>query len=610
MSYDELKSSANNPLEKTGLPCRKKTVQFDTVVVGGGMAGVCAAIAAARHGAKTVLIQDRPVLGGNASSEIRVCVNGASTLDADGNRTVERETGIIEEILLANRKFNPQDSYEVWDHIVYDIVDREENLSIMMNTQAVDAVMDGDRIAAALCWQSTTETEFTVNAKVFIDCSGDGLLAAAAGAVYRTGREAAGEFDESYAPEQADGWQMGASLLLSTRDMGEPTPFEPPGFTIKFDLEKNNRSIGGSLRQGYWWVELGSDDDIIADQEKNRHKLMGYLFGVWDYIKNSGKYPEAENLALDWLGAVPGRRESRRFVGDYMFSQRDMTEYRHFDDAIAYGGWPIDEHVPGGIENPHDPPTWFHHHFDKIYQFPFRSIYSKNISNLMFAGRNASCTHIALSSTRIIATCSLMGQAAGTAASLCLKYDATPRQVGNAHIKELQQLLISDDVFIPDIPADGAGDLARQSVVTASSTSSGDVKLLVDGVSRDENNECHYWQSDGLDAVLTLEWDAEIKLSEVWLKLDTNLRKCLWKVMKDRDRSVKFTPDKLPEELVKTFEIEVLADGRWRPVAGIDNNCKRMVKLRFVPVRAKAMRIVFKETYGAADVKVFEVRCY
>ena len=365
------------------------------------------------------MIQDRSVLGGNASSEIRVNVNGVAHLKPDG--LPERETGIIEEILIENRFMNPQESYSVWDHVIYDFATREPNLEVMMNTQATEAIMDGSTIQSAICWQSTTETEFTVNARMFIDCSGDGLLAATAGALYRTGREAASEFNEQYAPEKADGWQMGASILLHGKDMGRPIALYAAVVRHLLRSQPGQRAEDRSFLDGYWWVELGSEYDIIADQETNRHKLMGYLHGVWDYIKNSGKYPESANYALEWVGSVPGRRESRRFIGDYILSERDLVEHRHFPDAVAYGGWSLDEHCPGGIENPDDPPSFFHYRFSKVYEIPFRSLYSKNISNLLFAGRNVSQTHIALSSTRVMATCALMGQAVGTGAALCVR---------------------------------------------------------------------------------------------------------------------------------------------------------------------------------------------
>ncbi len=609
MEYNSLKQHGANKLEKTGLPCRKRIAAFDVAVVGGGMAGICAAVAAARNGAKTVLIQDRPVLGGNASSEIRVCVAGAHS-KIDGKRVDERETGIIEEILLENRFFNPQDSYHMWDHILYDFVTLEPNLELMVNTQATNAVMEGGHISAALCWQSSTETEITVKAQLFIDCSGDGLLAAAAGAPYRTGREAASEFDESYAVKEADAWQMGASLMLSTRDMGRPTPYRPPAFAIKLDKEYLRHRGIDQLKEGFWWVELGSDNDITGEQETNRHKLMGYMHGVWDYIKNSGEFPQSVNLALDWIGSVPGKRESRRFIGDYILSQRDLMERRHFDDAVAYGGWSLDEHCPGGILSPDLPPSYFHFHFDKVYQIPFRSLYSSMIDNLLFAGRNISQTHIALSSSRVIGTCAAMGQATGTAAALCLKYEVTPRILGQSHIKELQEQLLRDDAYIPQHPASGADDLARQAIISADSTASGAVELLIDGFSRDEDGECHHWESNGLPAGLTLEWKEPVAVSEVVIKLDTNIHARLWKVMKAKPAGSQEPPDPVPPELVKSLDLQGLIDGVWKDIASVDNIRKRVVNLKFNILKVTALRISFKEMYGHPSVRLFEVRCY
>ena len=369
---------------------------------------------------------------------MRVHVHGVTRLRPD-NRP-ERETGVLEELLLHNRFYNPQESFPVWDHVLYDYVTREDKLDLMLNTQAVEAIMDGTHIKAARCWQATTEKELMLNGKIFIDCSGDGLLAASSGALYRTGREAASEFNEQYAPKEADGWQMGATLLLQAKDMGKPTPFVAPPFAIKYQAEKSHPGRKFALFQnGIWWIEIGSDDDIIADAEKNRDKLMGYLYGVWDYIKNSGKFPEAENLALDWVQSLPGRRESRRFIGDFILSEKDLTEHRHFEDAVAYGGWSLDEHCWAGIENLKDPPSYFHKHFHKIYEIPYRSLYSQNITNLLFAGRNISQSHIALSSSRVMGTCALEGQAVGTAANLCVQKGVGPRDIYKNHINELQE---------------------------------------------------------------------------------------------------------------------------------------------------------------------------
>lgn len=593
---------------KMGIPQREEHKSFDVAVMGGGLAGICAATAAARNGARVVIVQDRPVLGGNSSSEMRVHVNGVNHLSP--NNIPERETGIIEEILLHNRFMNPQESYPVWDHVLYDFVNREPNITLMLNTQAKHAVMTGDKIKSAVCWQSSTEKEITISADIFIDCSGDGLLAATAGALYRTGREAASEFDEKYAPEKADGWQMGATLLMSSKDMGRPMPYTPPSFAIKYDGEKSNpkRKITG-FQYGIWWVELGSDDDIIADMESIRHKLMGYMHGVWDYIKNSGKFPEAENHALDWVGSLPGKRESRRFIGDYILSEKDLTGHKHFEDGVAFGGWSLDEHCPGGIENLKDPPSYFHYHFKKIYEIPYRSLYSKNIDNLLFAGRNVSQTHIALSSSRVMATCSLMGQAAGTAAALCIKRNASPRDMYKRHLDELQEQLLRDDAFIPKRPAKDPADLAKKaSQIFASSTLSGDAGLLTDGMSRDIDGQVHHWQSDGLPATVQLEWEKPVDLSRVEVKCDTNLQRNI--MMRKDSRVDEHFTNSVPEELLKSLTLEGRIKGKWVTLASQNQNQTRLIKFNFDKVRATAVRLVMHETYGVKNAKLFEVRSY
>ncbi|AUS05495.1 FAD-dependent oxidoreductase [Pseudotamlana carrageenivorans] len=591
---------------KKGMPNRKQTVSYDVAVVGGGAAGICAAVASARNGSKTVLIQDRPVLGGNASSEMRVHLNGVN----DINGKAERETGIIEELLIHNRFENEQESYPVFDHVMYDFVVREPNLTLMVNTQAVEAIMDGNKIKAAKCWQSTTETMYTIHAPIFIDCSGDGLLGASAGAEYRTGREGKAEFNESYAPDEPDGWQMGVTLIMEAKDMGRPMAYTPPSYAIKYTHEgAHPRRHFKWYKDGIWWIEIGSEGDIIADAEINRHKLMGYLHGVWDYIKNSGNFPDSENLALSWVGSLPARRESRRFMGDYIVSERDMTEHKHFHDAVAFGGWSLDEHNPGGIENIAEPPSYFHYHFKKIYEFPFRSLYSKNIENLMFAGRNVSQTHIALSSSRIMATCALMGQAVGTAATICNKNNVLPREVAKNYINALQEQLLRDDAFIPNRPANDANDLAKKaSLIFASSTRSGDVKNLLNGMSRDIDGKINHWQSKGLDASVQLEWENPVEISVVELKCDTNVKRNI--MMRKDSRNDELYGNHVPKEMLKSLSVQVRIQGQWKDLGRVETNRTRLIKFKFEPIKVTAVRLHLKETYGAKNIKLFEVRCY
>ena len=595
---------------KKGVPVRKKNLHADVLVVGGGVAGCCAAVSAARNGANTILIQDRSVLSGNASSEIRVHLNGVTHLK---NGYPERETGIVEEILLHNRFHNPQDSWHVWDHMVYDYVTQEPNLKVMMNTQGIQAKMKRKNIKAVRCWQSTTETEFTIYAQQFIDCSGDGLVAATSGALYRTGREGKAEFNERYAPDEPDGWQMGASLIFRSKDMGRPMPFKPPSFAIPYteghQPSKHRKII--PFTHGFWWVEVGSDADIIGEAEEIRHRLMGHLYGVWDYIKNSGNHPDSENFALDWVASIPGKRESRRFMGDHILTEGDLLNHRHFEDAVGYGGWSLDEHNPGGIENLSEPASYFHVRFSKVYEIPFASLYSTNIPNLLFAGRNVSVSHIALSSTRLQGTCATMGQAVGTAAALCVRKGINPRVLRNSHIDELQEQLLRDDAYIPNRPAKDERDLARKAVeIFASSTSSGDAKLLINGYSRDvqERDEINHWQSESLPAHVNFEWEKPVTISKVEIKCDTNTRRNL--MLRHDSRNDETFSNTVPPELLKSLKLEIRLQGKWTEMGDKQDNNRRLIKFNFKLAKTTAIRITLEETYGAKVARLYEVRCY
>jgi len=600
----------NMGTQKMEVPDRNKKNYFDVLVVGGGVAGCCAAVSAARNGAKTILVQNRPVLGGNASSEIRVQLNGVTHLK---DSTPERETGVVEEILLANRFNNPQESWSVWDHVIYDYVIKEPNLKVLLNTQAFQVKKKGNCIESVDCYQITTETTYTIYAKQFIDCSGDGLMSAMSGALYRTGREGKAEFNEKYAPDKPDGWQMGATLTFSSKDMGKPMPFEAPYYAIPFKAKEAAKS-GRKIKQikiGFWWVEIGSDDDIIGDLDEIRQKLMAHMYGVWDYIKNSGNHPEAENYALDWVASLPGTRESRRFMGDYILVEQDLLNHHHFEDAIGYGGWSLDEHAPGGIENLDEPASYFHHKFSKVYEIPFGSLYSCNVSNLLFAGRNISASHIALSSTRVQGTCATMGQAVGTAAALCLRKGINPRELREKHINELQEQLLRDDAYIPNRPARDEKDLAKKvSEIYASSTSSGNAKLLINGYSRDvrERSEINHWQSEALPAHVVLEWTKPQKISEIEIKCDTNTYKNI--MLRHISENSQWYRNIVPPELMESLSVQVKINGKWKQVGEISKNKRRLVKFRFDTVNTTAIKILLKNTYGEKVARLYEVRCY
>jgi len=456
--------------------------KYQLVVCGGGLAGVCASIAGKRLGLSTCIIQDRPVFGGNASSEIRVNIGGACACNAWA-----RETGIISEIFLEERKRNFEWHISTWSNGILDIVLyeflRNEGVEIYLNTSVRKAIMkSSDEIEGVYCVQLGSEKEFIIYGEYFIDATGDGTLGFSSGAEFRIGREGKYEFGEELAPEKEDMGIMGNSLLFLVRDVGKPVKYTPPSWAIKYEKDDICLKLRyHKSKPGYWWIEIGWPFDTIYDNEEIKHNLIAHVLGIWDHLKNAEDHGFS-NFVLEWVGMVPGKRESRRFVGDYILNENDIKERRKFEDAIAYGGWFIDLHTPGGIlakENPPEPT----HVFDKekhieevdkryvyIYQIPYRCIYSKNIKNLLFAGRNISVTHVALGTTRLMGTCSIIGQAAGTSVYLCKKYNYFPRDIyQKGYYKELQQILLREGCFIPGIKNEDENDLCRKSKICASS---------------------------------------------------------------------------------------------------------------------------------------------
>jgi len=587
-----------------------RDLEADVVVVGGGMAGVCAAIAAARNGASVVLIQDRPVLGGNSSSEIRMHIVGA---DCHGSRndTDARETGILEELRLECAVRNPQRSASMWDLLLYEWVKREPNITLLLNTSCVGVQMaKGNRIGAVIALRNSTEDLFTVRGKVFIDCSGDGRLGVEAGAEFRKGREGRDEFGESLAPPKPDGKTMGSSILFITRRYDRPMPFKPPDWIRKFprceDLPHRSHD---RWEYGYWWVEWGGELDTIKDNERIRDELLAIALGVWDHIKNSGLHPESENWALEWLGFLPGKRESRRFLGDYILTQHDLQKGEVFEDGVAYGGWSIDLHPPEGIDTKEPPNLAVK---VPLYNIPFRCLYSRNIANLLFAGRNISTTHVAFGSTRVMGTCSVMGQAVGTAAALCARYNCTPRELGKEAIKELQQLLLKQDAYIIGVSNSDPYDIARTAEVRASSEVRGyEAVNVINGVHRGVYERKNRWASDPTQPMpqwLELHFREPKRIREVHLTFDTGLNRELTLSFSDWvNRRMVWGPQ---PETVRDYELQVLYGDSAKTVVKVEGNYQRKRVHRFEPHLATGIRLVVHATNGDKSARVFEVRVY
>ena len=604
----------------------------DILVAGGGPAGVPCALAAARCGARVILCQDRSVLGGNASSEVRMHIVGA---DASGQRglpleTEVREGGIIEEIRLETAVRNPQRSASMLDLILYEKCRAEPNLTLMLNTRVVDVESKDGIVSHALADRHATEDRFRIAARVFVDCTGDGQLGVAAGAPCRHGRESAAEYGEDMAGDTADGKTLGSTLLFQARDMGQPMPYTAPPWARRFAEEDlrfrphGQAGVDRGLEYGYWWVEWGGELDTIKDDETIRDELLAILLGVWDHIKNGGDHG-ADHWALDWFGFLPGKRESRRFIGQYVLRQSDLTESRRFEDAIAYGGWSIDTHPPEGIDAPHlkpcdQPMTPY------VYDIPLRSCVADSPGNLMFAGRNISASHIAFASTRVMATCAVIGQGAGTAAAYAVQRDRLPSTLAGdpAAMRGIQQRLLHDDAYLIGVANEDPGDLARSAQISASSErADGSASNVVSGQSRAVHGErgappdrarpgTHRWMSEpavGMPVWLELAWPQSIQPAAIQLVFDTGMSRPLTLTHSDAyaDRMEWGQPQ---SETVRDYAIEGRIDGTWITlVQATDNYLRRRV--HELPGRSlDALRVTVRATNGLDHARICEVRVY
>lgn len=606
---------------------------YDVVVVGGGLSGVCAAIASARGGAKTAIVQNRPMFGGNASSEIRMHIVGASAHGAKKNLA---ETGILLEILLENKHRNPYASFPVFDSVIWEKVHFQENLDSYLNTNMDDVTMEGDRVKSIVCHQSTTETEYVFSADIFVDATGHGTLSMLAGADGRMGSESKYEFGEPNAPEEPNTDTMGNTVLFSAVDRGEPVKFVKPEWAYTFSEEdlkyrEHGNSVGAhadggalvaleegdgklphfsNVDSGYWWIELGGQyDDIIRDGETIRDELLKCVYGVWDHLKNVGDHG-VENLDIDWVGIVPGYRESRRIEGDYLLTENDIRANRIFSDAVAYGGWQMDEHVRGGILDFDKLPSRILN-FDGCYTIPYRCFYTKKAANVMLAGRDISTTKMAFGSTRVMGTCAVGGQAAGTAAALAVKYGCSPRDVGD-HIDELQQRLLRDDCYIPGFENHDPMDLARGAVVTASGyTGENYPRKVIDGISRPVGSEDHCWEErlgpEG--ASITLDFGKSVSLSEIQLTFDSNLTKEIMPSMTRnvRDRQVKG----MPHELIRDYDVRLYSHGVEVWSRRISENYQRLNRVRPTSnTECDSVKITVYGTHGIDRARIYEIRAY
>ena len=445
----------------------EKHIYKDFVVVGAGMPGIVAAIQAARLGLSVALINDRGYLGGNASAEIRTPIGGA-----DGEQEFNfysREGGILEEIRLENLHRNPQGNPYIWDTVLNDFVYHEKNIELYLETN-IDEIRtkSENQIEWVSGSQQDSEIQFYFHADYFLDDTGDGTVGYLAGADYRMGRESKKDFGERIAPDKPDDYVIPSTFTFFAKDAGEPVKYIPPDFALdltKTDVLKH-RSIPQNLFHRFqWYYELGGKMNQIKDIREIINKHLSLVYGIWDYIKNSGKY-NSENYDLEYVSCIPGKRESRRLMGDYILTESDVVKQKEFNDVVGHGGWAIDLHAIEGFFDTAPENHWIY--LKGIYQIPYRSGYSRNVENLFVAGRIMSTSHVAFGSTRVIATLCTLGQAIGAAVYLCKKHQLGPRQAYQERIRDLQQLLLKEDQYVVGIKNNDK-DKVREATITASS---------------------------------------------------------------------------------------------------------------------------------------------
>ena len=435
-------------LRKNLLNIDRKPVEneFDLVIVGGGMAGTCAAISAARLGVKVALIQNRPVLGGNNSSEVRVHLGARINLEpypALGN--------LVNEIgPERGGNAQPKDYYE--DNKKLKAVLDESNISLYLNYHANQVQMKGDKIVKVIAQNLETGEKQAFSAPLFADCTGDGTIGYLAGAEYMTGRENRAKFNEPTAPEIADNLTMGISVQWFSETADNATTFPDIKWGLPWSDEKSF-----AITKGDWDWETGMGKDMIKETEFIRDYGLLVVYSNWSYLKNH--YSDSEkfkNEKLKWVAYVGGKRESRRLVGDYILTENDLTRQNFLPDGTAPTSWTIDLHYP----DPENLEKFDGEAFRSIakhikiypYPIPFRCLYSKNIGNLMMAGRDISVSHVALGTVRLMRTGGMMGEVIGMAASICRDKKIDPRDIYQNHFSELEKLMIKGigDASLPN----------------------------------------------------------------------------------------------------------------------------------------------------------------
>lgn len=620
---DDLEALAEQRLLYAGVSTEiEEQGPFDVVVVGAGPAGMGAAVAAARNGAKVALVQDRPVVGGNSSSEISVPPMGYIGSPPDRVNV----TGLAEEFFPVQGWSNFADS-----HHMEAIIVAEPNITLFLNTRATDVIMKGEAPTArplepgeegvpgtiesviAIDVRTSRRKKFSV--PLFIDCTGHGWIGYYAGAEYRQGQEARAEFNESLAPVEAGTRTQGNTLyqaFIETRD--EPAPFDCPDWAYQWRTDSDFQPRGDHVRTKQvvrppeydlpahgkgrnpgddldgsvtrrWWVEYGGMADTVYDAEKIRDELLRINIGLWNYAKNHNPKTKDRNARreLVWLNYVPGVRESRRLIGPRIMTQAAWDDEIIHEDTIAFTDWGPDVHHPEGF--------WVSgNDCIHVYQglrasIPYRSLYSRNISNLLMAGRCHSATHIAMGGTRVMRPCMGMGQAAGTAAAIAAQNDTNPHGVYEKHLAELQQMLLKDGCFLMGMRNEDPRDLVQSARVTATSAADGmPATEAADGYTRITAHNRNAWLATGPGPHrLQFDFDGPQRVNVAHITFESR---------------------------AATTRIEALVDGQWAEAAVSRRRAEPGYPLRRLvvplkPVEATAVRLTLPQPAAICEVRLY-----
>ncbi len=411
-------------------PEREKS--YDLVVTGGGIAGCAAAIGAAEQGLKVALIHDRPVLGGNASSEIRV-----HTLGIYGK--FERILRLLDTEHYPNGSAEAKKDQEKRDKNVK----AYKNIDLFLNWRAYDAVSEDSTIQYVDARHTATNERKRFRAPLFVDATGDGWIGYWAGAEYSYGRESVhkygeewDEWGELWSPEEADNFVMGSSILWQTHQGEEATDFPQQPWAVA--VAREHKATAGE----WYWEFSRNDLHQIEDGEEIRDHLLKAIYGSF---ANAKALPENSHYQLTWVSYLLGKRESRRLLGDHIFTFQDVVNNTPFPDSVVMEDRAVDVHYQRNLRDEEKPDFLSEALFYRTdrYYIPYRSLYSRNIDNLFMAGRCFSCSHIGLGGPRVMRTTGQMGAAVGHAAALCIKHEVKPRAIYTDHLQELWDLIES-----------------------------------------------------------------------------------------------------------------------------------------------------------------------